>query len=129
MQKKFPYGSEVIRFCLLIRVSIRPSPQKSAVTFDSLDGSARNFQGPFNSLQVIFGRVTRIPGPLGSGPGPEKGGFCQIYLLRGFWGRGWLVKVCILHQKMHVYLIIFHFSETKGSLSLTIIAPLLSKYP
>ena len=41
-----------------------------------------------NSSHVIFGRVTRTPGPSGSGPHPEKGGFCQIYLLRGFWGRG-----------------------------------------
>ena len=63
-----------------VRPSNRPSPQKSAVTFDSLDRPARNFQGPLNSSQVTFGRVTRTP----------KRGFLQIYLLRGFGGRGTL---------------------------------------
>ena len=48
----------------------------------------QNFQGPLNSSQLIFVRVTRIPRPAGSGPDPEKARFCQIYLLRGFWGRG-----------------------------------------
>ena len=81
--------------CPCVRASVRPSLRKSVVTFDPLDGSAQNFQGPLNSSQLIFGRVTRTPGPAGSGPGPagsgpdpEKTGFRQIYLLRGFWGRG-----------------------------------------
>ena len=47
-----------------------------------------NFKGLLNSLQVIFGWVTRTPGPLGSGTDPEKGGFCHIYLLPEFWGWG-----------------------------------------
>ena len=56
------------------------------INFDPVVGSRTNFQGQRNSSQVIFGRawVTQIPGPLGLGP---KGGFCQIYLLPGFWGR------------------------------------------
>ena len=87
MQKKFSSGGEVIRFCLCVCPSVCPC-KNSAVTFDSLDGPARNFQGPLNSAQVIFGRVTRTPGPSGSGPDPQKGGFCQIYHLSGFWGRG-----------------------------------------
>ena len=58
--------------------------RKSAITFDPLEGSARNFQGSLTSSQVIFGRVTWTPGPSGSGPDPEKGGFCRIFLLRGF---------------------------------------------
>ena len=48
------------------------SPLQSQLTFDMLVGSARNFQGLLNSSQVIFGRVTRTPGPLGSGPDPKK---------------------------------------------------------
>ena len=47
--------------------------RKSAITFDPLEGSARNFQGSLTSSQVIFGRVTWTPGPSGSGPGPKKG--------------------------------------------------------
>ena len=47
-----------------------------------------NFQGPLNSLQVIFWHVIWTLGPPGSGPDPEKGGFCQIFLLWGFWGYG-----------------------------------------
>ena len=50
MQKKSGSGTEVIRFC----VSVRPSPQKSVVTFEPLDRSAQNFQGPLISSQVIF---------------------------------------------------------------------------
>ena len=69
MQKKFCSGSEVICF----HVSVRLSLQKSAVTFDSLDGHAQDFHGPLNSAQVIFGRVTRTPGPSGSGQDPKKG--------------------------------------------------------
>ena len=68
--------------------SVRPSLQKSAVTFEPLNGPLRNFQAPLYSLQVNFRGVTRTPRPSGSGPDPKKGGFCQIYLLRGFWGRG-----------------------------------------
>ena len=71
-----------------VRASVCPSLRKSAVTFEPLDRSARNFQGPLNSSQVIFRRVTRTPGPAGSGPDPKKVGFRQIYLLRGFWSRG-----------------------------------------
>ena len=82
--KKFPYGSEVICFCLCVWVS----PQNSAIFFDPLDGPTQNVKGPLTSLQVIFGRVTGTLRPSGSGPYPEKEGFCQIYLLWGFWGRG-----------------------------------------
>ena len=81
-------GDSFLSVCLCVCVSVRLSLRKSAVTFEPLDGSARNFQGPLNSSQLIFGRVTRTPGPAGSGPDPEKAGFRQIYLLRGFWGRG-----------------------------------------
>ena len=42
-------------------MSVRLSLRKSAVTFEPLDGSARNFQVPLNSSQLIFGRVTRTP--------------------------------------------------------------------
>ena len=38
-------------------VSVCLLPQKSAVTFDSLNGSAQTFRGPLNSSQVIFGWV------------------------------------------------------------------------
>ena len=74
--------------CLCVCVSVCLSLRKSAVTFEPLDGSAQNFQGLLISSQLIFGRVTRTPGPAGSGPDPEKAHFRQIYLLRGFWGRG-----------------------------------------
>ena len=90
MQKK--YYVVVLRWfvfvCPSVRLCVYVSLRKSAVTFKPLYGLAQNFQGPLNSLQVIFGRVTRTPGPAGSGPDPEKAGFRQIYLLRGFWGRG-----------------------------------------
>ena len=78
----------MIHFCLCVRASERLSLRKSAVTFEPLDGSAQNFQGPLNSLQLIFGRVARTLRPAGSGPDPEKACFRQIYLLRGFQGRG-----------------------------------------
>ena len=74
--------------CPCVCVSVCPSLRKSAVTFEPLDGSAQNFQGALNSSRVIFGRVTWTPGPPGSSPRPGKAGFRQIYLLRGFWGRG-----------------------------------------
>ena len=79
-----PSGTEGIQKCQSVRLSICLSPRKSALTFEGGNGSARNFQGPPNSLQVIFGGVTRTPGPSGSGPDPEKWGLRQIYLLRGF---------------------------------------------
>ena len=87
-KKNFPYGTGVIRFCPCVCVSVClcvcPSLRKKAVTFEPLDGSAQKLY----SSQLIFVRVTRTPGPAGSGPDPEKAGFRQIYLLRGFWGRG-----------------------------------------
>ena len=70
---------------------MRLSLQKSAVTLKPLDGSVQNFQGPYYSLQVIIGQVARTLGLARSGPDPEKAGFCQIYRLRGFWGRGVLL--------------------------------------
>ena len=77
-----------VSMCPCVQVIVRPSvTAKSAVTYESLDRPARNFQGPLNSLQVIFGWVIWTPGPSGSGPDPEKGGFCQFYLLLGFWSR------------------------------------------
>ena len=70
-----------------VRPSVHPSLQKSGVTFDSLDGPARNFQGPLNSAQVIFGRVTWTPGPSGSGPDPQKG-FSAKSISSGGFGAG-----------------------------------------
>ena len=46
------------------------------------------FRAHLTTLQVIFGRMTRTSWPSGSGLYPEKGGFYQIYLLWGLWGRG-----------------------------------------
>jgi len=63
-------------------------PLQCEITFDPIVRLCSNFQHQLNSLQVIFKRVTWTPGPTGSGPDPEKAGFHQIYLLRGFWGRG-----------------------------------------
>ena len=62
----------MIRFCPCVCVSVCLSLQKSAATFEPLDGLAQNFQGPLNSSQLIFGRVTRTPRPAGSGPDPEN---------------------------------------------------------
>ena len=45
----------------------------SILNFYSLDGSAQNFQSPLNSLQVIFGRVTWTPEPLGKARTLKKG--------------------------------------------------------
>ena len=42
-----------------VHLCLCPSRQKSAITFDSLDRPAQTFQGPLNSAQVIFGRMTR----------------------------------------------------------------------
>ena len=82
----------MIRFCLCVcpsvSVSVRVSPPKRAVTYEPLDGLALNFQGPLTSSEVIFGQVTWTPRLAGSGPDPEKAGFSQTYLLRGFWGKG-----------------------------------------
>ena len=71
----------VLRYHYLstIRPCVRPTLQKSAVTFKPLDGLAQKFQCPLNSLQVIFGQVARTLRPAD---------FRQIYLLRGFWSRG-----------------------------------------
>ena len=91
ISKKIPYGTVLIHFCLGVCVSGCLPQQKSAPTFDSVDGPAQNFQCLLNSLQVIFGWVTRTQGPSGLGLDPQKGGFCQIYLLPGFWGR-WVVS-------------------------------------
>ena len=73
---------------LLTQLCLCASPQKSAVTFYSLDRSAQNFWGPLKSLQVIFGRVTQTLGPSGSGWDPKTRGYCQTYLLPGFWAGG-----------------------------------------
>jgi len=78
--------------CLSVRLYVCPSvcpcvcatPQKIIITFEPAHRMGRNFLGHPNSSQVIFGRVTRTPGPTGSGSDPEKGGFRQIYLLPGF---------------------------------------------
>jgi hypothetical protein len=85
-KKKFSYmvPRRFIFVCPCVWVSLR----KGSITFHSLHGSPRNFQGSLNSSQVIFGQVIWTPRPSGSGPNPEKGGFCQIYLLPGFWGSG-----------------------------------------
>ena len=87
--KKMRYFITRMCVCLSVRLSVCPSvrlsPLESAITFERVCRSAPNFQGRPNSLQVIFGRVTRIPDPSGSGPDPEKGVLRQIYLLLGFW--------------------------------------------
>ena len=83
-----PSGTGVIRKCLCVRVSVRLSQRKSAVTFEPGDGYARNFQGCPHSSQVIFGRVTRTPEYSGPGPDPEKWVLREIYLLLGFWAGG-----------------------------------------
>ena len=77
-------GSGVIRSCVSVRLCVCASARKSAVTFQPGNGSARNFRGRPYSGRVIFGRVTRTPGPSGLGPDPEKWGLREIYLLRGF---------------------------------------------
>ena len=77
-----------IRLCVSVRLSV---PAKSSVTFDALDGSGRNFQGPLNSFQVIFGPVIWTPGPYGSGPDPEKGGFMPNLSALGVLGQGVLL--------------------------------------
>ena len=90
-QKKIflpPSGRGVIRKCLCVRVSVRPSQRKSAVTFEPGDGYAQNFQGRPHSLQLIFGRVTRTPEYSGPGSDPEKWVLREIYLLLGFWAGG-----------------------------------------
>ena len=61
---------------------------KKCCNFWLVGQTGAKFSGPTYSSQVIFGQLTRTPRPSGSGPDPEKGGFCQIYLLRGCWGRG-----------------------------------------
>ena len=70
--------------CPSVCLSVCATPQKSCITFPSLELSSPNFQGHLNSSQVIFGRVIPTTGPSGSGPDPEKWGLRQIYLLRGF---------------------------------------------
>ena len=79
---------EGIQICVSVRPSVRPSvrlsPRKRTITFEQGNISMPNFQGHTNSLQVIFWWVNQTPGPTGSGLDPEKGGFCQIYLLPGF---------------------------------------------
>ena len=62
----------VLRWFVFVCPSVHKSPRKSAVTLDSLAGPARNFQGLLNSLQVIFGWVTRTPGPRGQARTPKK---------------------------------------------------------
>ena len=47
----------IVRRLVFVCVSVCLLPQKSAVTFDSLNGSAQTFRGPLNSSQVIFGWV------------------------------------------------------------------------
>ena len=83
-----PSGTGVIQKCLCVcpsvRLSVCPSPRKSAITFERDVGSARNFRQRPHTWRVIFGRVTRTPGPNRSGPDPEKRGLREIYLLRGF---------------------------------------------
>ena len=69
--------------CLCVCVSTL----KHAITFEGLNGFVQNFLGHPNSSQVIFGQVTRIPAPMGSGSNPEKEGLRQIYLL-GFLSYG-----------------------------------------
>ena len=55
-------------------------------TFHTMDRSQPNYQGQRNSLQKNLGRWFGPCGSSGSGPNPERGFFCQIYLLLGFWG-------------------------------------------
>ena len=78
------------KVCLCVCLSVCASPLQSQITFYMLVGWQPNFQGLLISSQVILGQVTWTPRPSGSGPDPEKAGFCQIYLLPGFWGRGFV---------------------------------------
>ena len=76
--------------CPSVRPSVRVSQQKSSVTFDALDRSAQNFQGPLNSLQVIFGRVIWTLGPLGRGR-TQKKGVSEKSISSGGFGAGGVV--------------------------------------
>ena len=71
-----------------VRLSVCVSLQKSAVTFDSLDGPARNFQGPLNSSQEIFWAGDSDPRALGVRPGPQKRGFLPNLSPPGVLGQG-----------------------------------------
>ena len=62
--------------------------KKSALTFDSVDGPAQNFQGLLNSLQVIFGWVTRTQGPSGRAWTPQKGVSAKSISSQGFGAGG-----------------------------------------
>ena len=75
-----------VRLCVCpsVCLSVCASPQKSAITFERDVGSARNFLQRPHTRRVIFGRVTRTPGPNRSGPDPGKRGLREIYLLRRF---------------------------------------------
>ena len=63
-----------VRLCVC--VSVRVSPRKSAATFEPMDGSAQTFQGPLNSLQVIFGRVSAKS--ISSGAFGARGSCCTF---------------------------------------------------
>ena len=79
----------IVKWFLFVCLCVWRSLQKSAVTFNSLDPPGQNYQGPRNSAEVIFGRVNPNPQHRGSGSDPpQKGGFCQIYILPGYWSRG-----------------------------------------
>ena len=90
LKRNFPRGSRGKKMCVCpsLCLSVHLWPLQSEITFDPIVRLWSNFQGQLNSLQVIFGQVVWIPQPSGSGPGPEKGLFLQIFLLPGFWGRG-----------------------------------------
>ena len=82
-KKNFPYGTEVIHFCvsvclcvcMSVCLSVCVSPLQSQITFGMFVGWETNFQSLLNSSQVIFGRVTRTPGPSlrGQARTPKKG--------------------------------------------------------
>ena len=63
-----PNVSVHLSVCPSVCLSIRPSVRLSIRLSDFWAGASD-------------------PWPSGSGPDPQKGGFCQIYLLRGFWGK------------------------------------------
>ena len=71
--------------CVSVCLSVCLSSRKCDITFQGMGRFSRKFKGQSNSVQVIFGWVTRTGRTSGSGRGPETGHFCQLYLLPGFW--------------------------------------------
>ena len=73
-------SSVLLSVCLSLRLSacppvclsVRLSLVQSEITNDPDVQSWPNFRGQRNSMQVIYGLVVRMPGPLGSGLDPKR---------------------------------------------------------